>query len=84
MSRNDWVYIMASVWKVLSVGVTNETGRRADQHKRSQFPAFSVRYRVNRLVWFEITVPPATLVTGLRYLGVRWEILRAHGLAAKT
>ena len=55
MSRNYWVYIMASVWKVLYVGVTNDLVRRADQHKRSQLPAFSARYRVNRLVWFENT-----------------------------
>jgi putative endonuclease len=38
---------------VLYVGVTNNLARRGGEHKQAVPPAFTGRYGVNRLVWFE-------------------------------
>ena len=51
--RTYYVYIMASRWRVLYTGVTNDLARRVDEHKRSLTPGFTSRYHVTRLVHFE-------------------------------
>ncbi|HET7205629.1 MAG TPA: GIY-YIG nuclease family protein [Terriglobales bacterium] len=51
--RYYYVYIMASLSGTLYVGVTNSIGRRVQQHKRGEGSAFTSRYRVNRLVYYE-------------------------------
>ena len=51
--RSYYVYIMASLSRVLYVGVTNDISRRVSEHKVAQTPGFSSRYRVNRLVHVE-------------------------------
>ncbi|GMU90971.1 MAG: hypothetical protein AMXMBFR4_00290 [Candidatus Hydrogenedentota bacterium] len=52
--RHYYVYIMASLSKVLYVGVTNNLDRRVYEHKQGQTPGFTSRYKVNRLVYFEV------------------------------
>jgi putative endonuclease len=48
------VYIMASSYQVLYVGVTTELEIRVRQHKEGRFPgSFTSRYKVNKLVYFE-------------------------------
>jgi putative endonuclease len=47
------VYILASATGVLYVGVTNNLERRIAQHKEKQVSAFTKRYSVTRLVYFE-------------------------------
>lgn len=51
--RTYWVYIMASRSRVLYPGVTNDLGRRVNEHKKSLIAGFTQRYRVTRLVYFE-------------------------------
>jgi len=51
--RTYWVYIMASRSRVLYTGVTNDLGRRVNEHKQSLIPGFTQRYRITRLVYFE-------------------------------
>ncbi len=51
--RNYYVYILASISKVLYVGVTNDLERRVKEHKSKSNPGFTERYNVNRLVYFE-------------------------------
>jgi len=57
MGKNDkiyFVYILASISRVLYVGVTNGLYHRIKQHKSKQNPkSFTARYNVNRLVYFE-------------------------------
>jgi putative endonuclease len=53
--RTFYVYIMASRSRVLYVGVTNDLARRTNQHKRG-LSGFTSRYRVTRLVYFEVFV----------------------------
>ncbi len=48
-----WVYILASINRVLYVGSTDDLPRRLSEHKRGRSDAFTARYRVHRLVYFE-------------------------------
>ena len=53
-SRSYWIYIIASQTRVLYVGVTNDLVRRIDSHRRGEFSGFSRKYRVRRLVYYEL------------------------------
>jgi len=49
-----FVYILASRFRgTLSVGVTNNLGRRIGEHKAGVVPEFTKRYKAVRLVYFE-------------------------------
>jgi putative endonuclease len=48
------VYIMTSKSRVLYTGITNNLSRRVFEHKTDQIEGFTKRYRVHRLVYFEL------------------------------
>jgi putative endonuclease len=50
-----FVYILASLSRTLYVGATRDLARRLYQHRQQRLPAFTARYGVNRLVYFEQT-----------------------------
>ena len=50
-----FVYILASQSRRLYVGVTSDLGRRMFEHRSGQGSAFTSRYRITRLVHFEVT-----------------------------
>jgi putative endonuclease len=50
-----FVYILASLRRVLYVGVTNNLDRRLEEHRAGKVASFTLRYRVNRLVYVETT-----------------------------
>jgi putative endonuclease len=53
--RCYWVYILASKPRgTLYIGVTNDLIRRIEQHRAGVGSAFTRRYRVHILVWFEM------------------------------
>ncbi|HYS45124.1 MAG TPA: GIY-YIG nuclease family protein [Rhizomicrobium sp.] len=50
-----FVYMLASRRNgTLYVGVTNNLGRRAGEHKEKGVPGFTKHYGVDILVWYEI------------------------------
>jgi putative endonuclease len=51
--RVYYVYVMASRSRVLYTGVTNDLGRRVNEHKQGLTPGFTSRYRITRLVYYE-------------------------------
>ncbi|HVL75734.1 MAG TPA: GIY-YIG nuclease family protein [Noviherbaspirillum sp.] len=55
MNRCYYVYITASVSRVLYIGVTNDLVRRIREHKQKRIPGFTRQYNVDRLVYFEQT-----------------------------
>ena len=55
MSKQYYVYIMASRSRVLYVGMTNDLQRRVEQHKQKLVEGFTQRYNVTRLVYYEAT-----------------------------
>ena len=48
-----YVYIVANEARTLYVGVTNDLARRVEEHRNGDGRAFTSRYRLGRLVWFE-------------------------------
>jgi len=54
MSRTYFVYILASRSRNLYTGVTNDLQRRLIQHRYALVPGFTARYRIFRLVHFEL------------------------------
>jgi putative endonuclease len=54
MSQTFYVYILASRYRgTIYVGVSNDIARRVGEHKSGAVKAFTQRYKVNRLVYFE-------------------------------
>jgi putative endonuclease len=51
--HNYWTYIMASLSRVMYVGVTNDLERRVWEHKQKQGGVCTKRYNCTKLVWFE-------------------------------
>jgi putative endonuclease len=54
MNRTYFVYILASRSRSLYVGVTNDMERRMVEHRDGLVPGFTSRYRIFRLVHFEV------------------------------
>jgi putative endonuclease len=53
--RTPCVYILASSERgTLYIGVTSNLGARVHQHRERTTPGFTSRYRVTRLVWYEV------------------------------
>ena len=48
-----FVYMVASISRVLYIGMTNNLHRRVWEHKNDLFAGFSSQYRCHRLVWCE-------------------------------
>jgi putative endonuclease len=55
VSKQYYVYIMASISRVLYVGVSGDLTRRVWEHKEKQAPGFTEKYGVDRLVYYEAT-----------------------------
>jgi putative endonuclease len=56
MNKSYAVYIMTNKWnKVLYTGVTSNLKNRVIQHKDKVFKGFTYRYKVDKLVYYEIT-----------------------------
>jgi putative endonuclease len=51
--NNYYVYILASNTGTLYVGISNDLVRRTYEHKHKLIPGFTVKYGVDRLVYFE-------------------------------
>ena len=53
--RTPCVYILASKPQgVLYIGVTSNLVQRVWQHKNDVVKGFTARYRIHRLVWYEV------------------------------
>ena len=56
MNKQYYVYIMSnSTSRVLYTGVTNDLKRRVLEHKEGLGGGFSKRYKINKLLYYEIT-----------------------------
>ena len=68
--RQLHVYILASISRVLYVGVTNDLWYRVHEHRTSKV-GFTAAYRVHRLVYFETLGPPRAAIAREKQLK-RW------------
>ena len=53
--KSYYVYVLASLSRVLYTGVTNDLLRRVWEHRNDAVDGFTKQYRVHRLVHFEET-----------------------------
>jgi putative endonuclease len=53
MRKSYFVYIMSNISKMLYTGVTNDLDTRIFQHKAKAGGAFTLKYNVHKLVYFE-------------------------------
>lgn len=54
MAERAYVYVLASKPRgVLYAGVTTTLPTRIERHKSGAVPGFTVKWRANRLVWFQ-------------------------------
>ena len=48
-----YAYIMASISRVLYIGVTDDLERRVREHKQGEVQGFTQKYRLKKLVYLE-------------------------------
>lgn len=53
MKKSYFVYILASISRVLYIGVTNDLNRRLWEHKEGLLEGFTKKYHVHKLVYYE-------------------------------
>ncbi|MBN1942155.1 MAG: GIY-YIG nuclease family protein [Phycisphaerae bacterium] len=52
--HNYYMYMMANrTNRVLYIGMTNNLERRVSEHQSGEFPGFTRKYKVNKLVYYE-------------------------------
>jgi putative endonuclease len=54
MERLYYVYILASRSRTLYIGITNDLIRRVSEHRDGRVLGFTSKYRIHRVVYFEI------------------------------
>jgi putative endonuclease len=76
--RQYYVYVLASLSRVLYVGVTNDLRRRIGEHKRGAVPGFTREYRITALVYFEFTLDVRAAIAREKQLKrwPRWRKIR--------
>ena len=61
--RYFFVYLLTNATRrVLYTGVTRDLRRRMAQHRMGVGDAFTTRYRVRHLVWFEVHESPVSAI----------------------
>ena len=64
MSRQFYVYIMTNqADRVLYTGVTNDLKKRVWQHRNGIGAEFTKRYKLHKLVYYEIAEEPYAAIT---------------------
>jgi len=52
--KTYYVYLLANKSRTLYTGVTSDLVRRVLQHQRKLVPGFTARYKIDRLVYYEV------------------------------
>ena len=64
MARQYYVYIMTNERNtVLYTGITNDLKRRAYQHREGLVEGFTKRYRVHKLIYYEVAENPYAAIS---------------------
>jgi len=75
--RQFYTYIVASKSRCLYIGVTNDLERRMFQHITGE-SIHTARYRINRLVYYEVFAEPMAAINREKRLKL---LLREHKVA---
>ncbi len=55
LTKQYYIYIMASRSRVIYIGLTNDLRRRVAQHQQKLVEGFTQKYNVTQLVYYEVT-----------------------------
>jgi putative endonuclease len=55
LTKHYYVYIMASLSRVIYVGMTNNLRRRVEEHQQKLVEGFTQKYNVTQLMYYEVT-----------------------------
>jgi putative endonuclease len=80
--RHYFVYIIASISRVLYIGMTGNLRKRVWEHKNGIFEGFSKQYRCHRLVWFQSYDDVANAIDREKQLK-RWNRAKKEWLIAQ-
>lgn len=60
--KTYYVYIMSSKTGTLYVGMTSNIKRRVYEHKNHLLPGFTIKYNIERLLYFETIGDPVSAI----------------------
>jgi putative endonuclease len=84
MREVAYVYILASGFKHLYIGVTSELEQRVSDHKKGKFPgSFTERYNIHHLVYYERFGDIGTAIAREKQLK-RWSRIKKIRLIVAT
>jgi putative endonuclease len=55
LTKQYYIYIMASRSRVIYIGMTNNLRRRVAEHQQKLVEGFTQRYNVTQLIYYEMT-----------------------------
>ena len=74
MTRLYYVYILANrKHGALYIGITSDILRRVHEHKLKLVPGFTVKYGIDKLVYFEMFDDPASAIAREKQLK-KWRL----------
>ena len=73
------MYIMASSSGTLYIGMTNNLGRRVDEHKEGRIDGFSKKYFCKKLVYYEHYQYVSDAISREKEIK-KWRREKKHGL----
>ena len=68
MTRQYYVYILASKRRTLYIGVTNDLERRVYEHKHQLVEGFTKKYNIHHLVYYEATGNVESVISREKHL----------------
>jgi putative endonuclease len=80
--RHYFVYMVASISRVLYTGMTSNLLKRVWEHKNGVFEGFSKQYKCHRLVWYESYDDVANAIDREKQLK-RWNRTKKEWLIAQ-
>ncbi len=80
--RHYFVYMIASISRVLYIGMTSNLHKRVWEHKNGVFEGFSEHYKCHRLVWYESYDDVASAINREKQLK-RWNRVKKEWLIAQ-
>ena len=78
-----WVYLIASLSGTLYVGLTDNLSKRLREHRLDLFDGFTKRYKIHRLMYYEIFRSADTAATREKQIK-KWRRQKKVALFAKS
>ena len=70
--KRYYVYMLSSRSRTLYTGITNNIHRRVAEHRDATIPGFTEKYRIHRLVYFEVYLDARSAISREKQIK-RWR-----------